>query len=317
MPGLGPSFNLNLPGLFQVPEDVSETYSHSIWKSYPVNKRASVLALLTVSVNDSDDSYNTDSDRKFTDSHDLVVLMTQRSKSLRASPGLSALPGGKVDYEDEDEWTCALREAYEETGFTTTLNSNSNENTSLVFEKLGILPCYLSLGNDAVRVCVAYVEMPADNTIDSGGGRHRGVPLRILAPKLAPDEVELAYTISLKQALSIRPWYVQSLSRRMDHVLDHSWIFHEYWIELGTELELRYSGTPATGDHGTGSNTSIPEGTSSTKIVKGLTGQIFIDLARTMHPCKHPEMSVLPYVGSNRMVRDYLQVKKMRENARM
>lgn len=46
----------------------------------------------------------------------LRVLLTTRSKSLRAHPGQTALPGGKADEEDESLVWTALREANEEVG---------------------------------------------------------------------------------------------------------------------------------------------------------------------------------------------------------
>ncbi|KAI0951448.1 hypothetical protein AcW1_008490 [Taiwanofungus camphoratus] len=45
---------------------------------------------------------------------ELRVLLTTRSKFLRAHPGQTALPGGKVDESDEDVVETALREAHEE-----------------------------------------------------------------------------------------------------------------------------------------------------------------------------------------------------------
>ncbi|OCH90328.1 hypothetical protein OBBRIDRAFT_793418 [Obba rivulosa] len=45
---------------------------------------------------------------------ELRVLLTTRSKLLRAHPGQTALPGGKVDATDEDAVYTARREAFEE-----------------------------------------------------------------------------------------------------------------------------------------------------------------------------------------------------------
>ncbi|KAL7279362.1 hypothetical protein ACG7TL_007203 [Trametes sanguinea] len=47
---------------------------------------------------------------------ELRVLLTTRSKSLRAHPGQVALPGGKVDATDANVFDTAFREAYEEVG---------------------------------------------------------------------------------------------------------------------------------------------------------------------------------------------------------
>ncbi|KAI0350029.1 hypothetical protein OH77DRAFT_1576257 [Trametes cingulata] len=65
---------------------------------YPPSKLAAVLVLL------------------FEKAGELRVLLTTRSKSLRAHPGQVALPGGKVDTTDADVFETAYREAYEEVG---------------------------------------------------------------------------------------------------------------------------------------------------------------------------------------------------------
>ncbi|KAI0315561.1 NUDIX hydrolase domain-like protein [Amylostereum chailletii] len=65
---------------------------------YPLNKRAAVLVLL------------------YERAGELRVLLTTRSKTLRAHPGQTALPGGKVDEADEDVIETACREAHEEVG---------------------------------------------------------------------------------------------------------------------------------------------------------------------------------------------------------
>ncbi|KAI0346222.1 hypothetical protein BDW22DRAFT_1323188 [Trametopsis cervina] len=64
----------------------------------PYKKRAAVLILL------------------YEKEGDLRVLLTTRSKTLRAHPGQTALPGGKVDDTDKDVIETAYREANEEVG---------------------------------------------------------------------------------------------------------------------------------------------------------------------------------------------------------
>lgn len=66
--------------------------------SYPSTKLAAVLVLL------------------FERAGELRVLLTTRSKSLRAHPGQTALPGGKVDETDVEIVATAYREAHEEVG---------------------------------------------------------------------------------------------------------------------------------------------------------------------------------------------------------
>ncbi|KAI0366305.1 hypothetical protein BV20DRAFT_972030 [Pilatotrama ljubarskyi] len=65
---------------------------------YPTAKLAAVLVLL------------------YEKAGELRVLLTTRSKSLRAHPGQVALPGGKVDTTDADVFETAYREAHEEVG---------------------------------------------------------------------------------------------------------------------------------------------------------------------------------------------------------
>ncbi|OBZ72614.1 Nudix hydrolase 15, mitochondrial [Grifola frondosa] len=65
---------------------------------YPVTKLAAVLILL------------------YEKAGELRVLLTTRSKSLRAHPGQTALPGGKVDTTDANVVVTAYREAFEEVG---------------------------------------------------------------------------------------------------------------------------------------------------------------------------------------------------------
>lgn len=254
------NFNLQRPQFFRKLEDVDESFSHAVWVDYPVRKRAAVLALITPVSQGSED---------------MAVLLTQRSMKLRVSPGDSAFPGGRVDLAfdgelGDDEWACALREAYEEIGF-------DPEAGSFKTTRLGIMPCYLSLGNDAVRVCVAHVET------DSGGP----VPLSELAPALASDEVDLAYMLALKQALQIKPWYQQQQSHWY-----HEWIFHKFSIPHDTTIELICT------------DTSGSPGLPMT--LKGLTAHFVIDLARILYPDLQPEMEVLPFLGSNRWVRETL-----------
>ncbi|KIJ11989.1 hypothetical protein PAXINDRAFT_118517 [Paxillus involutus ATCC 200175] len=64
----------------------------------PTKKLASVLVLL------------------YENAGELRVLLTTRSKLLRAHPGQTALPGGKVDESDESLVHTAFREAHEEVG---------------------------------------------------------------------------------------------------------------------------------------------------------------------------------------------------------
>ncbi|KZT06133.1 uncharacterized protein LAESUDRAFT_759659 [Laetiporus sulphureus 93-53] len=78
--------------------------------------------------------------------NELRVLLTTRSKSLRAHPGETALPGGKVDEEDANIIATAYREAHEEVGLP--LNCPA-------VHTVGILRPFLSNRKIVVRPVVA------------------------------------------------------------------------------------------------------------------------------------------------------------------
>lgn len=275
-----PKVDLSHPSLAQDPlgADVAESESHALWTQFPPHKRAAVLAIVTPSPAGA--------------INDLAVVVTQRSQKLRTSPGDSAFPGGKVDRiqtqpqapqevqgppeEYEDEWTCALREASEEIGFP------GERSPHYTFTRLATLPCYLSVTNDVVRVCLALVHGPS-----SPG---EGVPLAVLAPNLAAAEVDLAYTIPLRPLLDFGPWYVQARN-----VYYGAWVYHRYNIPLASLLEVQYA---------PGYDPSHEDGQSVR--IKGLTGHLVNDVARALYPDTQPAMRHLPMLGGNRIVRAYI-----------
>jgi len=83
---------------------------------------------------------------------ELRVLLTTRSKLLRAHPGQTALPGGKADETDADLVYTAFREAHEEVGLP--LNSPD-------IHTLCTLPPYLSQSQLIVTPVVAFLTNPA------------------------------------------------------------------------------------------------------------------------------------------------------------
>ncbi|KIJ66811.1 hypothetical protein HYDPIDRAFT_108724 [Hydnomerulius pinastri MD-312] len=83
----------------------------------------------------------------------LRVLLTTRSKLLRAHPGQTALPGGKADESDESLVHTAFREAHEEVGLP--LNSSH-------IHTICILPPFLSQSQLLVTPVVAFL---TDNTL--------------------------------------------------------------------------------------------------------------------------------------------------------
>lgn len=187
------------------------------------------------------------------------VILTQRSSTLRVSPSVSAFPGGKVDdVDNEDEWTTAFREAKEEIGFDVLQYPPG------AVKKVAISPCYLSLGNDAVRLCACVVESIPQSVIqklglDAGGARDLsydfptvpeymdhdngaklqpndvngsvyGPPfLKALAPSVSFAEVALVYSVPLRSLLNHTAWYIDGTPMTVSGV---PWIFHEYLINM-------------------------------------------------------------------------------------
>lgn len=267
-----PTVDLTDPRFWVVPEDVDEQASHRTWETFPPRKRAAVLALVTP-----------------TAGGDLALLVTQRSTKLRVSPGDCALPGGKVDLvkaasagtapQYEDEWTCALREAYEEIGFVAA-------SPSYTFTRLATLPCYPSMGHDSVRMCVAYVESRA-----GGGGP---VPLATLAPSVAAAEVELAFTIPLRPLLRHSAWYITARSE-----WHGDWVYHRYEVPLGDVLEVaRPRGSGSEG------GPALPPHAQPRLLIKGLTGHFVNDVARVLYPDVHIEMIHMSMIGANAVCRN-------------
>ncbi|VVT45429.1 uncharacterized protein SAPINGB_P000747 [Magnusiomyces paraingens] len=228
------------------PEKGTEAKSHALWMSYPARKRCAVLAIL-FPLDETGSDYG--------------VVLTQRSPALRTSPSVSAFPGGRLDAADNnDEWACALREAHEEIGFDPANVPG--------FERLAISPCYLSLGNDAVRMCICKATpkvdlIVANNEPDAISTAHKVGPetgkgeeisvekvspkepafLKHLAPKPSPTEVAVAYAVPLSCILTNK-WYVRGTPML---VAGHPWIFHKYRVPVGDVLGLvrSHAVTPA------------------------------------------------------------------------
>lgn len=281
---------------YQNSQSTSED-SHNLWLSYPPRKRAAVLAILFPLQSTQDNV-------------DYGIVLTQRSARLKTSPSVTALPGGKVDPEDnDDEWATALREAKEEIGFDPA-NFPANSIT-----KLGISPCYLSLGNDAVRLCAVLVQNSGDapdDNLDAQGW------LKKLAPSVSFAEVELTYIVSLKSLLTSKSWYIQGEEMK---VASYNWIFHDYDIQRNETAawaksvpdDLPQHQFMDTVDSGSESDSNrvedkiVPNNNSIT--LHGLTAHMAVDLAMAVYPSVKPEFKVLPYLGSDDIVKKYHQLK--------
>ncbi|MEM0899509.1 MAG: CoA pyrophosphatase [Pseudomonadota bacterium] len=102
-----------------------------------------------------------------TDSDDPHVYLTQRTKSLRTHSGQIAFPGGKIDPEDADSVSAAMRECEEEIGI------RRDE-----LDLIGELPVYISGSGFRISPVVARVSHAA----------------RV---KANPDEVDNVFTVPL------------------------------------------------------------------------------------------------------------------------
>lgn len=292
------------PSEKDTPED-----SHNLWMSYPDRKRAAVLAILYSPLTNASSTLK-----------EYGLILTQRSPKLRVSPSVSAFPGGKVDPEDEnDEWTTALREACEEIGFDPTKLPQDS------FYKLIVTPCYLSLGNDAVRVCVCLVDTSKLTNLQqvSSKTEYSEKVLEQLAPEPSQNEVAVAYALQLDRLIT-KDWY---FSGSETPVSGHHWIFHDYRLPVAEMLATRAS-------HGYGIHPSPtaaklernqfsthPERTTDTPKdlqysstesyipLHGLTSHLALDIARAVHPEINPPFDVLNYLGSDRIVKSYFELK--------
>lgn len=79
------------------------------------------------------------------------ILLTERSRQLRAHPGQAAFPGGRTDPGDADEAATALREAVEETGL----------DPAGVEILTSLPPLWLPVSNHAVTPVIAWWREPS------------------------------------------------------------------------------------------------------------------------------------------------------------
>ncbi|KAG2076615.1 hypothetical protein BDR04DRAFT_1149064 [Suillus decipiens] len=126
----------------------------------PTSKLAAVLVLL------------------YEQAGELRVLLTTRSKSLRAHPGQTALPGGKADEEDESLVWTALREANEEVGLPLPPTSSN-------IHFITTLPPFLSASQLLVTPVVVFLSSPipfvpssssSSSTLDSSSNASPNTP---------------------------------------------------------------------------------------------------------------------------------------------
>lgn len=159
----------------------------------PTSKLAAVLVLL------------------YEQAGELRVLLTTRSKSLRAHPGQTALPGGKADEGDESLVWTALREANEEVGLPLPPTSSN-------IHFVTTLPPFLSASQLLVTPVVVLVSSqlppvassPSSLTLDSSPNASLNTPpntfshpiLTSLTP--SPTEVDRIFDHPLEAMLDPR-----------------------------------------------------------------------------------------------------------------
>ncbi len=110
------------------------------------------------------------------------LVLTKRSKTLKAHPGQISFPGGRVDETDADIPSAALREAWEETGL--------DPKTVTV---MGTLPSHKTVTAFKMTPVVGWIDHPWD-----------AVP--------NPGEVEEVFSVPLSHVLDIHRYSVQSRS---------------------------------------------------------------------------------------------------------
>ncbi|WVQ83170.1 hypothetical protein IAT38_005308 [Cryptococcus sp. DSM 104549] len=149
----------------------------------------------------------------------LHVLLTTRAKTLRRHPSQTALPGGKVDPEDEDAIFTARREAYEEVGLP--LNYPSIHHLTTLDPVLTILPLNAHMKNHIIVIpVVCFLSDPS----------------LLLSLEPNPDEVDAIFTHPLKGCLtgSLEEKDQEGLSRIGGEWWPHDEDFHSTEDRIGT-----------------------------------------------------------------------------------
>lgn len=282
--------------------------SHKLWLSYPPRKRAAVLAIIfPIPLDAIDKTYV----------YEYGLVLTQRSENLKVSPSVSALPGGKFEESDlDDEWKTALREAKEEIGFDPEAFPKG------CVARLGMSPCYLSVGNDVVRLCAVILDpyhMDSKFLLEKTTVKEKTLHiLREVAPSVSFAEVALTYVLPLKTILSKNGWYIKGTEMR---VMDTPWIFHDYKIPMNETVALSKAVPDDLPEHqfrdSNKSDSDSPANRDDGEVTKddetiilhGLTSHMVIDLARTFFSPVTPSFPVLSYLGSDEIVQKYYNYK--------
>ncbi|KAA8906871.1 hypothetical protein TRICI_005055 [Trichomonascus ciferrii] len=193
---------------------------------------------------------------------------------MRTFAGHTAFPGGRCDSPEEGPWETALREAKEEIGF---------DPTKFHFERLCMLPCFLSRNHLVVRPCVCVV------SCDGGTS-----PLQAISSQMNPSEVELTYSTKLRN-------FVDGKSREFDVLCAHDGYWEGYrWIYYEFEVfRQKY-------DDWVFSSRDSQLINEQSNITSGLTSHIAVDCARIAFDQKPGTFPSLDQLGFENLIRQLL-----------
>lgn len=241
--------------------NVVQSESDLLWHSIPYHRRAAVLIILYQEK--TDDGCD-----------NLSVVLTVRSSNLRTFAGHTAFPGGRCDSAEEGPWETALREAKEEIGF---------DPVNFGFERLCMLPCFLSRNHLVVRPCVCVV------------GNHGGqISLRALSSQMNPSEVELTYSTQLRN-------FVDGKAPQFDVLCAHDGKWEGYrWIYYEFEIFRQKL------DDWVFSSKDSPLINEQSNITSGLTSHIAVDCARIAFDRKPSAFPALEQLGFENLIRQLL-----------
>ncbi|WVQ75918.1 hypothetical protein IAR50_005553 [Cryptococcus sp. DSM 104548] len=177
----------------------------------------------------------------------LHVLLTTRAKTLRRHPSQTALPGGKVDPEDEDAIFTARREAHEEVDLP--LNHPSIHHLTTLEPVMTILPLNAHMKNHIIVIpVVCFLSDPS----------------LLLHLRPSPDEVDAIFTHPLEGCLTgkVEGQDLEALSEKGGEWWPYEDEFHSIEDRIGSTGGYR-----------------MHRFRSKRTPIKGLTSDILIDTA--------------------------------------
>ncbi|KAH3677038.1 hypothetical protein WICMUC_001944 [Wickerhamomyces mucosus] len=227
--------------------------TQSIW---PKHRRSAVMIILFIG------NYG-----------ELRVLLTKRSRGLRAFSGHVSLPGGKADNFIESPIEIARRESFEEIG----LNYDDDLNIQgLELEHLNLLPCYLSRTFLSVRPVVCFLKNI--NQIDGKISNMKfilnpgetssifSIPLLDLITQINSSNHEYIKMTNATHKWGLIPWPIQHYFYPTINKHEVSWL--EEVVDLSSDEEIQDNDIKG-----------LLKKNGGIKDVWGLTARILYDLA--------------------------------------